>query len=535
MKIKILIGAAIPTLALAIGGMVLASHKDNNFLAAEAADYSTSNRNITINEDKSIDASFYLDNTIGNLLDIRGWLLCLFETKPSYDPITRKLDNSANLHPYSTADVNYYYYAASDADQGNISITWAANANDQKTSWSDEGSTVTEGKTLADVLNLKDWYIVVGPRHYNDNWAGTGIGAGTDNYWENCDYYVGQRSNIKNNYPSGEIYIDLTENTGWVGTGEHLSVYFWNSTVNAFSPFAIEDPTYDNIYVASYELNFQPTGMLLVGLKSSAVTPSWDDVKKQTGNFSFHEHAVIGVDSQEYGWENKLATVKITDKNDVVLDHYKRNLSNKSEHYNDGVDLKVNDTFYIDFLGTGYSSYSVLSTISDAFEAAEGNKIKVKVAGSYSFYFDTTEGSRKVYITKPSIAAADKWAQSFMHGDCTYSKGSWGTLRISYEELSYETRQLLSTAEHNDHSVDLSSGSYVDQAVQRYDYVLSLYPGNYYNFMGRTIYNLSGANVNSLNVANTNSTAVVMIVVIGISLTTILAGAVLLLKRKKCE
>ena len=46
-------------------------------------------------------------------------------------------------------------------------------------------------KTLSQVINEQDWHIVIGPRHYNTGWGDSGIGAGTDGIWENCDYYVG--------------------------------------------------------------------------------------------------------------------------------------------------------------------------------------------------------------------------------------------------------------------------------------------------------------------------------------------------------
>lgn len=536
----------IPAVALACGALAFNFLGNGNGLVeTKAADYSTSNRKITINNDKSIDASFYLDNSIGTQLDMRGWLLCLFETQPDFDPVTRKLNNSDTLHPGNPdlTNVAHYYYAANNDDQGNISVNWSSTANDQKILWStdDDPEEKTTGNTLGEVLDAKDWYIVVGPRHYYANWAAHSTeysGAGKDGYWENCDYYVGRKSNIENNYPSGEIYIDLTEYQGWEANDAKFAVWFWNknneNVEKGFSLFAAQDPTYKHIYVASYELGFNPTNMTLASFNSSATSPDWNKKVHQTQDLAFHQHAVIGVTGEEEsGWENQLSTVKITGKDDVVLDHYKRNLSNKSEHYNDGVELTAGDTFYIDFAGNHFDGYSTLTDLSGAFEK-DGNLIKVKTTGSYAFYFDTSSGAENLYITDPAIAAADRWAQSFMNVTCDDNKEDWWNYRESYSELSYNTREFFRTAKHKSPDEDLTSDSYVNQAVQRYDYVLSLYgTSTYSNFMNRTIYNLSGANANELKVTNTNTNTIVIIV--GASATAILAGALFLLKKKKYE
>lgn len=62
------------------------------------------------------------------------------------------------------------------------------------------------GKTLADYLALKDWHIVFGPRHVEE-WAGEDIGAGFNNIWESCDYYVGRKNALFNGV-DGQTYLD---------------------------------------------------------------------------------------------------------------------------------------------------------------------------------------------------------------------------------------------------------------------------------------------------------------------------------------
>lgn len=541
----------IPAVALACGALAFNFLGNGNGLVeTKAADYSTSNRELVIGE-TSVSATFYLDNSIGNQLDMRGWLLCLYDanTKPAFDPVTRKIIGSADAHPHSMNNVAHYYYAENNSDQGNISVTWSSGAYDQKTAWEKDGKTPSaEGTTLGEVLDDQDWYIVVGPRHYHQGWGHDGIGAGGTgtgtadaDYWENCDYYFGQKSNIVANNPSGEIYLDLTELPGWAGDNAKIAVYFWNGPTNAFSMFAVEDPILDNIFVASYELNFTPTKMKVARLKpETGDTPNWDYKWNESNEHDFHQHSVIGItDWNSSSWESKLATVKIFDKNgvakkDIVLDHYKRNLDKRSEHYNDGVALAEKDTFYIDLKNSNYSNYSCLEAISGKFaKTTSGDKIEVQEggAGTYSFYFDTTQNAEKLYITDPAIAAADRWAQSFMHDDCPYTDPVWSNFASSFKDLSSATKTIFVSADHFDPKADLTKNSYVNQAVQRYDYLINKY--HYSNFMNRTYPGESSANGATLKATNTNVNA--LVIIIGTSATAILAGALFLLKKKKYE
>ena len=149
------------------------------FVTAGAADYSTgSGDGFKLNADSSITATFTVSD---NNLDMRGWLLCLMSSKPAVNSATNKLTDANNAHPYSYRNCAYYFAADSTDKTGQITLTWAADAMDQR------GKT----QTLSQVINEQDWHIVIGPRHYNTGWGDSGIGAGTDGIWENCDYYVG--------------------------------------------------------------------------------------------------------------------------------------------------------------------------------------------------------------------------------------------------------------------------------------------------------------------------------------------------------
>ena len=67
-----------------------------------------------------------------------------------------------------------------------------------------------------------------------------------------------------------------------------------------------------------------------------------------------------------------------------------------------------------------------------AFVEAE-NKIKVEVAGTYSFYFKAYDASYEVFISKPEVAFADAWAQSFLSGNCTVTKENWSDYEDEFD------------------------------------------------------------------------------------------------------
>lgn len=136
----------------------------------------------TVASDKSLTATFRVSS---NDLDMKGWLLCLMDSQPTCDS-NSKLKDSNDAHPFNYPNCKYYFFASNTNQTGNISVTWRSNAKDEKNS----------GKTLAEVIAEKDWYIVIGPRHYNTGWGDSGIGAGTNGIWENCDYFVGKASTV---------------------------------------------------------------------------------------------------------------------------------------------------------------------------------------------------------------------------------------------------------------------------------------------------------------------------------------------------
>ena len=496
--------------------------------------------NLLFNNDGSVSATFSVND---NVLDSKGWLLCLFTSRPSFDPVTHKTEGSDRLHPYSTSACAHYFFASNTTKEGNISVTWNANFADQKESWSETETVGEEGHTLADYLSQEtDWYIVAGIRHWHDStWGpdGKNPGEGTDGWWENADYYVGKESIIRDNLPYGEIYIDLTEYRNWEDDGAKFGVYFFNETRNAFSDLAVNVPSQDGIYIASYELDFIPTNMIGIRFSSSCTTPNWADRWNQTQNLTFYQYGVIGVTGSDNGWSDGLATVKITrgvDEIDVVLDNYKRNADHKSEHYNDYIDLQLNDEFVISYGSSSYCNYDNLEIFDDNF-SSDGTKIKVNVGGTYSFYFkayDDGEVHHDVFISKPEVAFADAWAQSFLSGNCETTKSNWSDYEDEFDDLPHSAKTFLLNVEHADPDVHFEN--YFAQAIQRYDYVIYLYgTSSYDDYIGRVdAGKITPRTSNPLigEFSNDNSASIALVVIISVTSLAAVVGCIVLKRRK---
>lgn len=562
MKIKKLMLLALPAVALTLGIVAINTPSNIDCSPADAADYTPSNRKITFNDDGSVSATFSVND---NVLDSRGWLLCLFTSKPSFDPVTHKIENSKDMHPYSTAACAHYFFASNTTKEGNISVTWNKDFADQKESWSAAESTGAAGHTLKDYLNEegKDWYIVVGIRHWNSSWAtdGDNPGEGTDGqetrgWWENTDYYSGRESVIKGNFPYGEIYLDLTEYPTWKNDNAKFGVYFFdnndkdNEKKKIFSDFAVSVPLQDGIYIASYELNFQPTHMIGVRFNSACTTPNWDQKWNQTQDLTFYQYGVIGVTGNldkdhDNGWSDGLATVKITRGNqeiEVALDNYKRNDDHKSEHYNDYIDLQENDEFVINYGSTSYHNWDCLSIFDNNFSYnSTTEKIKVDVAGTYSFYFkayDYGDVHHDVFISKPEVAFADAWALSFLGTDklCETTKDNWSSYETEYNKLPHSAKTFLLNVEHEpDPTVEFEN--YFARAIQRYDYVIYLYGTSAYNdYIGRVeagkfTPRTSNSFIDGVFLSE-SSTQITLVIIVSVTSLTALSGCLVLKKRK---
>lgn len=544
-------------MALSVGIVALNTPKaSEEYSTVEAADYTPSNRKLTFDSDGTAHATFSVND---NTLDTRGWLLCLFDSKPSFDPVTHKIDYSSNLHPYNVEACKHYFFAANTTREGNIFVTWNANFADQKEEgcWSTTETTGAAGHTLGDYLNEStDWYIVIAIRHYRTGWQAHGSypGGGSDGWWENADYYVGRESNIRGDYPYGEIYLDLTQFTNWEIDNAKFGVYFFGANnKEAFSNFAVSVPNQEHIWIASYELDFVPTNMIGVRFEPTAPTPSWDYDTDQTQNLTFYRYGVIGIKNwKNDGWSDFLATVKIDGVEDeIVLDNYKRNDESQSEHYNDYIDLKKDDEFVIKYhasditVSKDFYSMDCLDVLkvegNEYFEIDETNhKIKVLKSGTFSFYFKADVNNGQVFISKPEIAFADVWAKSFLEGtgedtSCELTKTNWSSHKTEYDNLPHGAKTFLLNVAHAD--IDVEFENYYERAIQRYDYIIYLYGTSTYNdYIGRVNAEKVTPRTSSPLIgvfSGDNSTPIALVVIISVVSLTAVGGYIFLKRRKE--
>ena len=258
----------------------------------------------------------------------------------------------------------------------------------------------------------------------------------------------------------------------------------------------------------------------------------------------FYKYGVIGVKGYDNnGWSDGLATVKITrgsQEIEVALDNYKRNAEHKSEHYNDYIDLQKNDEFVIEYASNSYCSYDSLDIFDNNF-SLDNTKIKVNVAGTYSFYFKAYENEQvhhDVFISKPEVAFADAWALSFLggtEGTCEATKSNWSTYETEYKNLPHSAKTFLLNVEHQP-DPDFEYENYFAQAIQRYDYVIYLYGTTAYkDYIGRVNANkFTPRTTNSLIGAFTSESSTLISLVVIVSVVSLTAlGGYLVLKRRK--
>ena len=217
-------------------------------VVTEAADYSGVGAGFTRTSDGTIKATFSVTN---NNLDMRGWLLCLFSSQPTVDS-DNKLPNSNDAHPYSYSSCSYYFFASNTTKTGSITVTFNANSADQKKHWSASTSTHTTDNLKNAFESQSLWYLVIGPRHYNTSWGDSGIGAGTNGYWENCDYYVGKSSEV---FPTDKnMSVSVTNYQGTYSPNASRTI-----TINVSDPSSGYTIKYRTASSGSYNLTTKPS------------------------------------------------------------------------------------------------------------------------------------------------------------------------------------------------------------------------------------------------------------------------------------
>ena len=99
----------------------------------------------------------------------------------------------------------------------------------------------------------------------------------------------------------------------------------------------------------------------------------------------------------------------------------------------------------------------------------------IEVAGSYTFFFDAT--TKTIYITSPSIAAADQWSELFLGNVGCDPNGvaaptGWDYVAASYSTLGAEVKNYIYGSSAS------TSGSATQRALATYEWALAHNPHN---------------------------------------------------------
>ena len=344
---------------------------------------------------------------------------------------------------------------------------------------------------------------------------------------------------------SGSIVIQKDDNDmKWDGC--NLVAYLFNSGNSTWGPI-VQNTSNDYQEYSWTDLSFNPTTAILLRVptnwSSSWDNPWWDGsggIYCRTGNITISNSSVVWIkgnatESSNWGTFEPDAVVKggASDNWSVAtvstaLSTVKVNSSNHLEVYG-AVSLPANTYFKVlKETNTWCGTYSAHSSIQSNLSGGGNSNIHNTKAATYEFYFDWV--SLSTYITDPVEAAADEWAQYFLaHVGCD-SNGvnlptGWSTCATEYGKLSGDVKNRIYGAEAKE------SGTFVEQAVARYDKAISSHPS-----LTKFIVNSSDTPRATNNVVITTKSKennIAFVVVTAVAIAALSTGAYLLLRKKK--
>ena len=353
---------------------------------------------------------------------------------------------------------------------------------------------------------------------------------------------------------SGKIMLQLNTNE-WKSSGSQIGLYMFNNDVGKHAWGNLVTPSGTSRFVEySYSLDFTPKGCIAFrfdpGVEvmgdwcwendrgNSAIWSTTNDIdfnnvvwlgnyypsSKWTESGSYDLNAVVKGGATD-DWSS--ATV------DTRLTNVKVNGSDNLEVYGE-VTLPAGTYFKVVKGGSTWcGTYSAHSSIEGNLSGGGSSNIHNTAAAKYQFYFDYDGES--VYITDPVLAEADEWAQEFLSVNCQATMAQWSVQGARFNAMSSDAKTLLANEAHIAH--DATPGSYVESAVQRYDYVIELYgTAKYSDFMGRVAAGkissgtLAGVEMTISN--NDSSNLVVIVSVVALISATSLVGLIVIKKRR---
>ena len=374
--------------------------------------------------------------------------------------------------------------------------------------------------------------------------AAIGIGSGTKE--------VRSAEATENATYTGSIAIEFNNGSGgWYWDNDSAKVAFyvheydggpevgWSSMISTTAG--------THRYEIPYSFSKSPMGCKLILMRyptGHSDTPDWDNsnwgringldfgsvvyCNGKSASIQVTSYPFIGCNS--LGWElndnNALRYAKFSGDNvelygNITLsqgDYFKFLYVNGGNTYNklaDGI-----DPTYIK--GSPYSPYNI-----DCF-----------YRGTYTFYVKHNYDNKEMWITIPDEAYAEHWGDTFLKtitctgtspGAVTFEDDAWNkTMRDAYLALTTNQQGKVWTASAN------LTGTYLERAVYRYDFILSKYGDSKYdNFVNRKISKLDRITLLG-SVMDPKTTGTVAIVVIS-SLVAIGAFAGYFFYKKKKE
>ena len=354
---------------------------------------------------------------------------------------------------------------------------------------------------------------------------------------------------------SGSIIVEKAEGDArWDGC--YLASYlFDDNSHNTWGPKIANTNSKYQVYSWS-GLSFEPTKIILLRVPSNWDS-DWQDpwwsgeggIYERTGNVTLSSTDVVWINgsaTESSGWTaySTSAVVMGYDKDDggsqilnAPLSEIKINSNDVLECYGE-VTLAANTYFKVVKGGVIWSnSYTAHSSVASNFSLVEGGNENIHntAAGTYEFYFKYNDA--QLYITDPVLAAADDWAQNFLGANCTATKANWTARGTEFAALNSGAKTLLAGQAHIDYKSEATT--LIEQAVQRYDYVIELYgiegEGSFADFMGRVeagkVVPKSAAPAISYNTPSSNNLIVIVSIVSLISAST-LVGLIVIKRRR---
>ena len=299
---------------------------------------------------------------------------------------------------------------------------------------------------------------------------------------------------------SGTIHLDL-KNSGWAGAAANYAVLLMDKTTysteqDAWSTYVMGTASGEHLVDIPYSgLNFEPLTITIVRYDPEYSQSDWNTQKwptdgskwGQTTDVDYNEMIRIGNSYTEGknnaygGYPKVIGGVSPAWADITYLTTIKSNGSHNVEYYSTAVTLAANAEFKIQIApyadGDYCGNYTTHSSITSSFGTGTSGNIKANVAGTYAFYFDglANDGAGSVYITTVALAQADEWSQYFLgHSGCDASgknlPSGWDDCATEYGKLVGGAKDIIYAASADEH------GSYVEQAVARYDHAVAGHP-----------------------------------------------------------